>query len=124
MRFNHLFKNSNEGGYTLVETLVAIAILMGVLVPATLFLGKITSDQRSRDLIAASQLAKEEMEKTIAYQLYENNEKTVKLNNKNYHIIRSIKNQLGLIQIVVKITRRDREEPLVELKTLRIELSN
>lgn len=109
-----------QEGYTLVEALVASAILLGALIPAVLFFGKITVNQKAKDLIIASQLAEERMEKTIAFHQYNNDEKTLKLNNVTWRILQKVKNRSGLIEIRVKVFKKNQLTPLVELKTLRV----
>jgi hypothetical protein len=116
--FNKRLRSSN--GYTVVETLIASAVLMSVLVPATLFLGKITMNRMGRDLIVASQLAQEEMEKTTTFKLYTDDVKELRLDKKNWLIKREIEEWLGLIKINVQVFRDKKPDPVVELKTLRI----
>jgi type II secretory pathway pseudopilin PulG len=110
----------SENGYTLVETLVASAILLGVLIPATLFFGRVASDRRAQDLILAFQMAGEEMERTAAFEIYEDEEWIIKLNNRSWRIHREIDTHMGLIEIRVKVSRNNQVRPLVELKTLRV----
>ena len=109
-----------QRGYTLVEALVASAILLGALIPAILFFGKITVNQRAKDLIIASQLAEEKIEKTITFNQYNNDEKRLNLNNVTWRILQKIKNRSGLIEIRVRVFKKNQLTPLVELKTLRI----
>ena len=110
----------SEKGYTLVETLVASAILMGVLIPATLFLGKITISRTGQDLIVATQLAQEEMERTITFELYTNDNRTVQLDQKTWTLVREIDKKQGLVMIQVKVYRVSKIKAIVELKTLRV----
>ena len=109
-----------ESGYTLVETLVASAVLFGVLVPATLFLSKVTTGRKGRDLIIASQLAESEMERTTTHEVYENSEKQIRLDNRDWQIIREIQENQGLIEIRIKVFKAKRTEPVFTLKTLRL----
>jgi prepilin-type N-terminal cleavage/methylation domain-containing protein len=111
-----------ESGYTLVEMLVASAVLLGVLVPATLFLGKITTGRKGRDLIIASQLAESEMERTTSHELYENSEKQIRLDNRNWRIIRNIEEDQGLVDIRIHVFKAKKPKPVFTLKTLRLSL--
>lgn len=119
-----LSRSNSEKGYTLVETLVAGAILMGVLIPSTLFLGKVTAQGRSRDLIIASQLASSEMERTMAQGLYENDKRDVYLNNKVWHVSRQIDKHQGLVVVSVQVFRMNQTNPTITMKTLRVESVN
>jgi|GEM_PF-1499421 len=110
----------SEKGYTLVETMVANAILLGVLIPAVVFFGKITINQHSQDLIVASNLATQEMEKTIGFQIYENGTHMVKLNNKVWHVEREVSHDMGLLAIRIRVFKQQMPKPLAELRTLRI----
>jgi hypothetical protein len=109
-----------EKGYTLVETLVASAVLLAVLVPATLFLGKITTGRKGRDLIIASQLAESVMEKTTAREVYENSEEHIRLDNRDWQIVREIEENQGLIKIRIRVFKSKNTEPVFTLKTLRL----
>lgn len=57
-----------EDGYSLVETLVALAILLAVLVPSAMFLGVIGSNTLAKDKIASFNLAKNAMEQALITQ--------------------------------------------------------
>ena len=109
-----------EKGYTLVETLVASAVLLGVLVPAMFFLGKITTGRKGRDLIVASQLAESELEKTTAREVYENSEEQIRSDNRDWRIVREIKENQGLIEIRIRVFKSQNPEPIFTLKTLRL----
>jgi len=106
-----------QRGYTVVETLVASAILMGVLIPSLLFLGRATASQANRDRVVASQLAVEEMERTIAFSLHEYEERVVQLNRKTWRVVRLIDNQMGLVEIRVQVSKPTRNHPIIEMKT-------
>jgi hypothetical protein len=107
-------------GYTLVETLVASAILLSVLIPATLVLGKLTLRQYHHDLIVATQLAREEMERTVAEARYQDEEKQVALSKKSWRLVRDVQEQSGLIEICIRVFKLRQAKPLVEIKTLRV----
>jgi hypothetical protein len=107
-------------GYTLVETLVASAILLSVLIPATLILGRLTLSQHHQDLIAATQLAREEMERTVAEARYQDEEKHVALGKKHWRLVRDVQAQSGLLEIRILVCKLRRTKPLVEIKTFRI----
>jgi D-lyxose ketol-isomerase len=116
----HLHGNKDfDAGFTLVETTVAIAILLGVLVPAILFFGRATMRQTGLDLIVATNLAQEEMEKTIAFRIYKSGESIIKFNHKTWRIVRAIEHKTGLIEIRIGVFRLRKTDPVVELKTMR-----
>ena len=110
----------NTRGYTFVETLVASAILMSVLIPATLILGKLTLGQHHHDLIVAAQLAREEMERTVAEARYQDEEKQMALGKKSWRLIRDVQEQSGLLEIRIRVYKLRHATPLVEIKTLRM----
>ena len=65
----------NENGYTLVETLIAFAILVAVLIPLGQFIARVMYNDHSRDLIISQQLAAQEMER---------DRKSTRLNSSHY----------------------------------------
>ncbi len=111
---------SETDGYTLVETLVASAILLSVLIPATLILGRLTLGQYHRDLIVATQLAREEMERTVAEARYQDEEKQMTLDKKSWRLVRDVQEQSSLLEIRIRVFKRWQAKPLVEIKTLRM----
>jgi prepilin-type N-terminal cleavage/methylation domain-containing protein len=111
----------SERGFTLIETLVAIALLLGVLIPAILFLGKATMSRSAGDLITAESLAVETMEKTTAFRLFRNSETLVETDRKKWRVVRVINKNDGLVEIRVRVYRLRARDPIVEFKTLRIE---
>ena len=109
----------SERGYTLIETLVASAILLGVLIPASLFLGRFTAQRRARDLVVAYQLAGAELERTAAHRLFKNDEWFFSQDNKEWRIVRWVESRRGLVFIRVQVFRQNGDRVLVEMKTLR-----
>jgi len=107
-------------GYTIVETLVASAILLGVLIPAAFILGKLTIGSYSRQVLVATQLAREVMEKTLASEEYHYREMDFQRDNKHWKVIREVNYTDGVVDIRVKVYRSKKHKPLVELMTLRI----
>lgn len=107
-------------GYTLVETLVASAILLSVLIPATLILGRLTLGQQHHDLIVATQLARDEIERTVAEARYQDEEKQVAVGKKHLRLVRDVQEQSGLLEIRIRVFKLRQTKPLVEIKTLRI----
>jgi Tfp pilus assembly protein PilV len=109
----------HEAGFTLVETIIAISILMAVLIPAILFLGKAVMRQTASDAITAVNLAQEEMERTIALRTFRNRESSVLSGRKQWRVVRTADAAGGLVEIRVAVYRPNRPDPIVELKTLR-----
>jgi len=109
----------SSGGYTLVETLVAGAILMGVLVPATMFLGRVTAGQKTRSLIIASNLAQETMERTLAAGVFENETMEVASGGRTWMIQKKIGSMNGLVTVNVSVFSGRGDTPLAVLTTMR-----
>ena len=56
----------DEEGYTLIESLIAIAILLAVLVPSTVFLAYVGNNVIAKDKITAFNHARNTMEYVLA----------------------------------------------------------
>lgn len=110
---------SSDDGYTLVETIVALALLVSVLVPTGAILTKTMLSRRSADLIAASQLARMTMERTIINGNYSNESQEVILNKKTWYVSREVRNEMGLVTLQVRVFRKNQVNPVLTLKTLR-----
>jgi len=118
MSFKILQKSSP--GYTLVETLIGMAVLAGVLIPTVSFLSRITSTQRVSDKMTAYFLAQEEMEKTLGFNLYTNAKRDITFNSHVWHIVKKIREEQGLIIIRVEVYAKGEIKPLSVLETMRI----
>jgi hypothetical protein len=116
-QFSAFVKSS--AGYTLVETLVASAIFLGVLVPASLVVAKLAMSRYNHEVMIATQLAKDEMEKTILGESYHDEVKEIVLDKTRWQLIRTVEERFGLIEIRVSVFRNRDARPLAELKTLR-----
>lgn len=109
----------DESGNSLVETLVAMAILMTVLVPAIIFLGIAGNNSIARDKIASYHLAKNAMEHALA--VAKDSSSIEKVNDK-WLVRTKIENPSGdLYTIKVDVFRHDTLKPtLVTLNTSRL----
>ena len=118
LRFKSLLRDTR--GYTLVETLMASAIFLGVLVPACLLAGRLALSRHSHEVLIATQLAQTEMERTLAGALYDDEEKLVAFDQKNWRLKREIERRDDLIIIRVLVFRGARAQALLTLQTLRV----
>lgn len=108
---------NDEVGASLVETLVAIAILLAVLVPSTMFLTYIGSNWLVKDKVDSYQLARNEMETIIAT---ENDSSLVRTDGK-WVVKRTITHQDDLYYLEVDVFKRDTTKPpIITLETARI----
>jgi Tfp pilus assembly protein PilV len=108
-----------QAGYTLVETLVAGALFLGVLVPATLFLSRSAMNRSALDLSRASFLAQEEMENTLASKRYQDEEKEIPVGRQAWRIQRETGENDGLVELRVSVFKPGKTDPLVVFRTLR-----
>jgi prepilin-type N-terminal cleavage/methylation domain-containing protein len=101
----------DEGGYTLLETVVAMAIFAGVLMPVLSMVGNFMVDKKSDRLQEALLLAQSEMVKTIS----ERNFSDVTISENNGFVIkRNIERQDALYDIGVNVSLvTERDKPLV-----------
>lgn len=107
----------NETGSTLIETLVAMAILVSVLLPVSMFLGYAGNSPRNEEEIVALGLAQAEMEKTLSEEKYTEDEKIV---GERWIVKKSVISELNLMQIEVSVYRNNKAEPLITLTTERL----
>ncbi|MEE4312171.1 MAG: hypothetical protein V2J62_09930 [candidate division KSB1 bacterium] len=111
---------TDEKGHSLIETLIALAILIAVLVPLSQLFVRLILNETSRDLMIASQIARGEMERTIARQEYSHANTTISVNNKSWKCVRDIENNKGLVKISISVFKGDEPDAIVQLKTLRL----
>jgi Tfp pilus assembly protein PilV len=109
---------NQEDGYSLVETLVALAILLAVLVPSAMFLTYIGNNVFVKDKIESFQLAQSQMEEVIATR----NEQTLTFQvNDIWWVKRSVTREGDLIQLKVEVFKRDTTStPKIKLETARL----
>lgn len=107
-------------GYTLLETLMASALFLGVLLPACLLAGRMALSRHTHDVLIATQLAQEEMERTLAAALFHEEEKEMEFAQKRWRLHREIERQGDLVKIRVRVYRDAQSPALVTLQTLRV----
>jgi len=110
-------KLHKEEGFSLAESLVAMAILLLVLVPSAMFLTFIGSNFYIEDKMESYQLARNELEHMIATE----NDSSAVLHKDNWIIKRSVFNQGDLYHLKVEVFENDTlRSPLIHLETARI----
>jgi Tfp pilus assembly protein PilV len=109
----------NEHGYTLVETLIALTILVAVLIPLGQFIARVMYNDHSRDLIIAQQLAAQEIEKAIALNDFQNNKIILEINNKKWRVVKSATTINRLVELDVSVFKNGKQKSLAQLRTLR-----
>lgn len=114
-------KLKDEDGSTLVETLVAMAILVSVLLPTTLFLGFIAANPMNKEKITALGLAQSEMERVLASKEYPGTERVVE---DQWIIKRVVSKKKKLVQVEVSVYRKNRTQPILTLNTERLLYEN
>ena len=108
----------SEGGYTLVESLIAMSILLAVLVPSAMFLTTIGNNTLSKDKIIAHNLARNTMEQVLASK---NDSSKVILLEDNWWIKQEVTRNLDLYEIKIEVFKRDTvSTPKVTLQTARL----
>lgn len=108
-----------EHGYSLVETLVALAILLAVLVPATMFLGIAGNNTLARDKIISFNLAKNAMEQAL---ITEKDSSFVELRDSKWWVQTTvIQESENLYSVGVAVYKEDTlRTPNVTLETKRL----
>lgn len=108
----------NEEGYTLVESLIAMAILLAVFVPSAMFLTMIGNNTLSKDKIVAHNLARNTMESILAV---ENDSTKVMVTENNWWVKQEVTKRDHLYEIKVEVFKRDTLGiPKVTLQTARL----
>ncbi len=107
-----------EDGYSLVESLVALSLLLVVLVPLTMFLIFIGGNTITKDKIVSFNHARNQMEEVIATE--SDSSYTVKI-DENWWIKTKVDKYQDLYTITVSAFKRDTlREPSIELETSRL----
>lgn len=113
------FDISSECGYTLIETVVAMALFLSVLIPLVGTIGNMMFDRKVILAERALTLAQSEMSETLYNQDFVNITKT---SENGLVIIRSVERYSSLIEIRVVIKMSpDQPKELIVLKKIVIE---
>lgn len=108
----------SEEGYSLVESLIAMAILLSVLVPAAIFLTYIGNNIYAKDKITSYNFARNEMEYILATQ---NDSTKTKLVDENWWVKTTVQNDEALFNIKVEVFKKDTlTPPKITLETARL----
>lgn len=113
-------KYQDQNGYTIVEMLVASALLIMALIPTLLYLGRIVHSPKSRQIITATYLAQSRMEKTIAESYFETIEEIQKIDHHEFVVQQEVRTQQELVVITVSVFREKNSKPLITLQKCRM----
>ena len=70
---------ANQKGYTILEVMIASAVFAVVLIPTVALLGNVLIRYSTTDLITATYLARQEMERTLHDRAFEGEQKTAQI---------------------------------------------
>jgi len=105
-----------ERGYTLIETVIAMALFLSVLIPLIGTMGTMMFDRKATTLTKALMLAQSEMSTTIAHQDYIN---AVKTSEPGFILTKNIERYNSLIEIrVIVKSSSDQSKELIVLKKI------
>lgn len=110
-----------ERGYTIIEVLVALVILMATLGPATYLFTRLLSDGQAPDRIYAINLAEAEMEETLLFRRFYDDERRERINGQTYHVLRSVRTEAPLLLgITVEVRKATAASPLAAFTCLQV----
>lgn len=110
-----------QEGYTIVEVIIALAVLLAVLLPLSRLTGKLFSNSNTRNLIVAHQLARDAMERSVLISELIDNTEAIQLNGKTWHIKRKVLQlSINLVQLKIAVYEKGGNTPVVTLQTLRL----
>lgn len=108
---------ANQKGYTILEVMIASAVFAVVLIPMVALLGNVLIKYSTSDLITATNLAREEMERTLHDRAFEDLQKNVQMGNLSYKIIKEVENKDDLLLIRVEVFRAKDNKVLASIYT-------
>ncbi len=107
-----------EEGYSLIESIVAIALLLTVLVPVSAFLGSLATKRISKQKIEALAIAQASMENAI--QLRDFTDKSVPVHDGKWILSEEYILNGDLVTIMITVAKPGRSRPGVSLQTARL----
>ena len=111
-----LLRGTDEA-HTVAEAAVALALLVGVLLPAGTFMGSLMTARQGGDYAAALRQAQTVLEQTLAEESYGTAAWTSA--DHRWHVERKAYRQHGLVFLTVHVRRSAGRRPLVTLTTAR-----
>jgi prepilin-type N-terminal cleavage/methylation domain-containing protein len=108
-----------QKGYTLIEVLVAMVLLLIVLIPLTQFTGHLIFNSANMDKINAINLAEKEMELCILTNDFISRSSNETINNRQFLIEREIIFEENLVTIIIQIKRLGVKKELTRLYTVK-----
>ena len=106
------------GGYSLVETVVALALALTVLAPLCSVVLRLATAQGGRHEVEALALAQQCMERTLQQETYAS--ETYEAGGGAWRVVRRVTQDARRVTVVVVVYRRRAALPLVELATVRL----
>jgi type II secretory pathway pseudopilin PulG len=108
--------NTTERGYTLVETVVAMALFLGVLIPLVTTVGNVLFDRKTALFQKALAVAQTEMSLVIASKNYI---ESTRITEDGLVVVRSIQKRNPLVEVKVTVkTTSEQSKELVVLKRI------
>ena len=112
------FLRRGTAGHTLVEVVVTTALVVTVLVPLSSLAVYLLTVKQNEPHIEALVIGQRMMEETLHGQSYVS--QTIDLEGGRWRIRKTVSQTGNRIAIVIRVFRRNRPEPLVELMTVRL----
>lgn len=106
-----------QKGYTILEVMIASAVFAVLLIPMVALLGNVLIKYSTSDLVTATSLAREEMERTLHDQTFEDRQKTIQMGSVSYKIIKKVENEANLLLIRVEVFRAKDNKVLASIYT-------
>ena len=117
MRYGKFLKN--QAGYSVIESLTALALLTAVLLPACALTARLVSSQMIQTQVTAIILAQKVLEETVDKKEFVSQEWRVKQDNINWIVHRTVETVRSLIFIRVEIISERNNRCIYRLQTCR-----
>lgn len=108
----------DETGSTLLEAVVATALLVAVLLPVSASAIHLLTMRKNEPHLLALALGEQVMEETLHHRTYA--PETLSYEAGRWIVRKTLRHTRGRVTIRVRVFRRHRPEPLVDLMTVRI----
>lgn len=105
-------------GTILVELLLAMMLFLGVLWPVTRWLVRTARMDRAADIVLATHLAREHLERLRLAPTARPAPELVTLNHRPYRVTQEVVEHEGLFTLTVRVYRGAEDQPLVQVTTL------